>query len=144
MGPLSTPWMREGANGVDEDAERGDSEVVAVDAPQRVADGGAKVGAAADGLGDEDFRTGLFGEFVGGVNERGEAAAEAAPRDFFDGEAVRAEHGGVDEAEALVVGDEPDFVAAGVEVFGEFEHCGGFAGAEEASKHDVLGFRHRV
>ena len=53
-----------------------------------------------------------------GVDEGVEAAAEAAAGDFLDGKLVGAAEGGIDEAGALVVGDEADAEAAVVEVFG--------------------------
>ena len=60
------------------------------------------------------------------------------------GKPVRREHGRVDEPDALVVGDEPDPAAPRVEVLGELEDGGRFAGAEEAADHDVTRFGHGV
>ena len=44
----------ERADGIDEDAEGGDCEVVAVDLLEGEADGGDEIGATADGFGEED------------------------------------------------------------------------------------------
>jgi hypothetical protein len=127
----------EGADGIEEDGEGGDFEGVAVDASQGVGDGGDEVGAAADGFGDEDFRARGGGETIGGFHEGVEAAAEATARDFLGGEAFRAEHGGIDEFLALVIGDETDALAAGGEALGEEGDGRGFSRSEESSDHEV-------
>lgn len=128
------------ADGVDKDADGGDFELAPVESTEGVGDSGDEVGATADGFSDENIGAGSGGEIIGGIDEGVKPATEAPPGDFLRGETLGAEHGGIDEVHALVIRDEADAFALGGERLGEFGDCGGFAGAEESSDHDVAGF----
>lgn len=126
------------SGGVAEDAEGSDMEAVSVDSSQGVGDGGDEVGTTAHGFGDEDVGPRGFREFGGCVDEGVEAAAEAAAGNFFGSESAVAEHLGVDEFAALVVGDEADAKVLLGEVLCESSDGGGFSCAEETADHDVF------
>jgi hypothetical protein len=138
------PRARSARTGIDHDAERGDRVGVAVHPAQGIAHRGAQVGAAADRLGDEDVRAGAGGKPLRGVDQRVEAAAEAAAGDLLDREAVRGQHGGVDEADALVVRDQADAAAVAMQCLRQAQDCGGLPGPQEAANHDVTGRCHAL
>ena len=69
------------------------------------------------------------GEAVEGIDEIGEAAAEAAAGDLVGGDAVGLHEVGVDEVVALVVENDGDGGSAALEEFGGGEDEGGLAGA---------------
>ena len=69
-------------------ADWGDAEVVPVKAAQRISNCGDQIRAAPDWFGNEDIRPALLGQLIGGLDQRIEAAAETAPRDFLGGEAL--------------------------------------------------------
>ena len=87
------------------------SKAFAVHPAQRIADRGPQVRATAHGLGDEDVRPRRGVQPVGRVHQGVEPAAEAAAGDLFHRESLRAGERGVDQADALVVGDQPDPLA---------------------------------
>ena len=97
----------EGRGGVKHDGERGHAEAIGVVAQQRAQGGGDDIGATAHGFGEDDFG-GAGGEAVEGIDEIGEAAAEAAAGDLVGGDAVGLHEVGIDEVVALVVEDDGD------------------------------------
>ena len=124
---------------VDEDAQRRDLEGVPVHPAQRIADRGPQVRAASHRLGDEDVRPRLGVQPVGRVHQGVEPAAEAAAGDLLHRESLRAGDRGVDQADALVVGDQPDPLALLRQEPREPDDRRRLAGAQKAADHDVAG-----
>ena len=118
----------EGRGGVKHDGEGGDAETIGVVAQERAEGGGDDVGTTAHGFGEDDFG-GAGGEAVEGVDEIGEAAAEAASGDLVGGDEAGLYEVGVDEVVALIVEDDGYGDSAALEEFGGGEDEGGLAGA---------------
>ncbi len=118
----------EGRGGVKHDGEGRDTETIGVVAEKRAEGGGDDVGTTAYGLGEDDFG-GVGGEAIEGIDEIGEAAAEAATGDLVGGDMAGLHEMGVDEVVALIVEDDGYADSTALEEFGGGEDEGGFAGA---------------
>ena len=126
-----------GADRIDQDTEGSDGELISVDSSQGVADGGDQIRATADGFCDEGVGSGGGVQFSGGVDEGIEAAAKTTTRDFLGSEAAGAEHGGIDEFAALIIGDETDLEPGLGEMVGESGDGGRLPGTEESTDHEI-------
>ena len=69
-------------------------------------DSGPKVRATTHRLGDEDLRLNVRCQLAGCFPEGVESATEAASGDLFSGKALRPKHGGIDQSDTLVIGDQ--------------------------------------
>jgi hypothetical protein len=114
--------------GVKHDGERGDAEAIGVVSEERAEGGGDDVGTTAHGFGEDDFGGG-DGEAVEGIDEIGEAAAEAAAGHLVGGDGTRLYEVGIDEIVALIVEDDGYGGSAALEEIGGGEDEGGLAGA---------------
>src|SRR5260221_651457 len=125
-------YFRE-AVGLDEHGQRGQGKSIAEESAQGPVDGGREVGAASHRLRQQDVDGRGFDQAAGRLDELVEAATETAARDLLRGQAERAEEGRVHEVPTLVVGDEPDLVAASEQLSGGGGQGRRLARSEEAA-----------
>src|SRR5262249_17859965 len=118
---------------LDQHREGEQLEAAGEEAVQRTVDGGYEIGAASHRFGQEHVDRLAADDAVGLGHEVVEPAAEAAPGHLPRGHAETAEDGGVDEVLSVVVGDEADRVAAGLELACGGGEGRGLAGTEEAA-----------
>ncbi len=99
---------------IEHHAQRGDAIFVPVHAPQGITHAGTKVRATTHRLGDEDLWLNVRGQLVGCLAQGVELATEATSGDFFSGKAMGPKHGGIDQTDTLVIGDQADAQPCGL------------------------------
>ena len=140
--PGFQPQNSQGANRVHHHAQGGNPVILAIHAPQRIIHGGFQVGAASHRLGQKDIGPPVSGQTFGGSNQGIELAAEATARDLLHRKPAGAEHGGIDQPVALVVGNQSHLQPALAQKVGQLEHRRGLAGPQKPADHDVAGLIH--